>query len=128
MSEPNLFDLLCARAVIDERGVNDHPKRKHCMKCGLIVWAAWRNGCGPVAIVDDVALTPRGEFEALMAHRETFDHWADGLDERTPEFIRKFPASTDPTHVVRPFHVCHAAPLDTYETHRKAGSAGEPPF
>lgn len=128
MSDPDLFTLLQARAVIDTQGVNDRPRRKHCLKCGVIVWAAWRNSVGPTAIVDDVVLTPKGEFEAWMAGRETFDHWAGGLDQRDAEAIRRWPATDDFAHRVRPFHVCHAPALDTYSTTTQADTAGEPPY
>jgi hypothetical protein len=130
MIDQDLFQLLQARAVIDTHGVNDKPRRRHCLACGLVVWAAWRNGTGATVIVDDVVLTPKGEFDALMAGRETFEHWPGGLDMRTPDMIRKFPADGDFAHRVRPFHVCHAPPLDSFGSHdtREPDDPDHPPF
>ena len=104
--QPDLFTTLVRRGVIDEHGVNDKPKLRHCAGCGLLVWAAWENGYLDTVLADDIALTPRGEYQALMAGRRTFDHWAEGLDLRRARTIRLHPARDELMHRIRPEHRC----------------------
>lgn len=113
-SQSDLFAQLQRRGVIDEHGVNDRPKLRHCAGCGLVVWAAWENGYLDTVLADDVALTPRGEYDAWMAGRRTFDHWMGGLDVRTARTIRGHPASDELMHRIRPEHRCGDPPPEHY--------------
>jgi hypothetical protein len=112
--QADLFAQLRRRGVIDEHGVNDKPKLRHCAGCGLVVWAAWENGHLDTVLADDVVLTPRGEYQAWMADRRTFDHWMGGLDLRTPRTIRLHPASDELLHRIRPEHRCGDPPPEHY--------------
>jgi hypothetical protein len=113
-SQADLFAQLQKRGVIDEHGVNDKPKLRHCAGCGLLVWAAWENGVLDTVLADDVALTPRGEYEAWMSGRRTLDHWIGGLDVRTARTIRAHPASDELMHRIRPEHRCGDPPPEDY--------------
>lgn len=114
-TQRELFGQLQAQGVIDAKGVNDKPRLRHCAGCGLLVWAAWENGYLDTVLADDIALTPKGEYQAWMSGRRTFDHWwSAGLDVRTPRMIRLHPASNDIGHRIRPEHRCGDPPPEHY--------------
>lgn len=132
MPQARLFDHLVATGVIDEKGVGAHPRARTCTACRRPVLAAWEDGVGPTAVVDPVALTPRGELDALMAGRRTFDHWGGdmgGLALRRPAAITRHPAGWDNLgHAIRPEHRCGAPPPDHSPDPRHQPTPDAPPF
>lgn len=101
-------EKLIRDVVMDDRGFGPKPKRWHCPRCHAEIIVAWRDGLFETIAVDPIALTPKGEYEALRAGRRTFENWRDGLDERTPRSIARRPAGTDRFTPVRPEHECWA--------------------
>lgn len=126
-SQDRLFQQLVVKGVIDEAGVNEKPRLRHCASCGVVGWAAWRDGWGDVVLVDDITLTPKGEYQSWMAGRPTFDHWMGGLDTRTPKLIRAFPASDSIMHRIRPEHRCGDPPPEHYPRPVRSYDPDAPP-
>lgn len=91
---------------------NATPRATTCPDCGADTIAAWRDGLFETVTVDPVALTPLGELTAIATGRRTFEHWRDGLDQRRPDTIARWPAGADPTYPIRPEHRCGSPPPD----------------
>lgn len=129
--QPWLFQQLVDQAVIDETGINDRPKARHCPTCRATTLAAWRDGNLDPVHVDPIALTPLGELQALVAGVETFQHWGGatgGLDTRRAKTIARHPAGTDRLSPVRPLHRCGAPTFDHYAEPVRVTVDDAPPF
>lgn len=130
--QPWLFQQLVDTAVIDQRGINDRPKARHCPTCHAPTIAAWRDGILDTIHVDPIALTPLGELQAQVAGVETFQHWGrdlGGLDTRRARIITLHPAGSDPLAPVRPEHRCGARPFDYHPAPGASRTVGDaPPF